>query len=131
MSKVNVDELNEAIKEIGEFYLKDVTDAMNEAAEKTAEELKADIRRDAPRGHRKKYHRYGRVKMASGLLGSKKFIWHVAKPEYRLAHLLERPHRKARGGGMTTARPHIKKNEEKANNRFYERCIQICKRGGK
>lgn len=131
MSNVSVNELAEALKKIGEFYVKDITDAINEAAEETAEELKANIRRDAPRGHRKKYYRYGRVKVENGLLNSKKFIWHVAKPEYRLAHLLERPHRKARGGGVTTARPHIKKNEETANKRFYDRCLSICKRGGK
>lgn len=129
--KVTIDELNEALKELGEFYLKDVTEAMNEAAEQTAEELKSDIKRDAPKGNRRKYYRYGRVKMSERLLGSKKFIWHVAEPEHRLAHLLEHGHQKARGGGTTRAFPHIKKNEETANDRFYQRCLQIIKRGGK
>ena len=129
--KVRVEMLTEALKEVGEIYLHEVTDEMNEVAKEVAEELRKNIRRDAPRGYRRKYYRYGRIKQVDARLGARNYVWYIAKPEYRIGHLLEWPHRKARGGGMTRARPHIKKNEEKANDKFYKRCVEIIKRGGK
>lgn len=129
--KVIVNDLEKALKEVAEEYIHEVTEEMNEAAKEVAEELKKKIRRDAPKGMRRIYYRYGSVKTIDIRLGAKKFIWHVAKPEYRLAHLLEHGHQKARGGGTTRAFPHIKKNEEEGNIKYYDRCMEIVRRAGK
>lgn len=128
---MKADELAAAIQKDLTLYSKSVTDGTKEAVKRISKEMLQNIKSDAK---------------ASGFQGGADYInamalkndyenangikktWYVKAPFYRLAHLLEYGHATA-NGGRARAFPHIKKNEEQANERLEKEIKDIIRKG--
>lgn len=118
MSNINVfaDTLMKYLHE----YTDEVSEGLEEAKEEIAKETVKVLKSTSP----KRYGKYGKA-WRTKKIGSAQVI-HVAKPHYRLAHLLEKGHAK-RGGGRVPGRPHIAPAEEQAIKKFEERVEKVIR----
>lgn len=109
LERVEIGELDKAIRQVLDEYHGDVTERINVASEKTAKRLVKLTRATAPVGHRGKFKRYitySEVGKSKGSFAGRTFVWHVRPPEYRLTHLLVHGHA-TRDGGRTRANPFL------------------------
>lgn len=126
---INIGDLAATIARELSTYTQEIADGVKAETDKTAKELLANTRADAP-------VRSGDYKKAMALKTrhesnyEKRVTWYVKDPHYRLSHLLEKGHAK-RGGGRVRAYPHIAKNEEKAIADFEERVKEVIRNAGK
>lgn len=126
---INIGDLAGTIARELSTYTQEIADGVKAETDKTAKELLANTRADAP-------VRTGDYKKAMALKTrhesnyEKLVTWYVKDPHYRLSHLLEKGHAK-RGGGRVRAYPHIAKNEEKAIADFEERVKEVIRNAGK
>lgn len=123
---VSIDEMERAIFEMFNQYTEDVTEAIDQKVESTADLVLRDAQAMAP----KKTGKYakGFVKTDKSLPGRRRFvIWN--HKYYRLVHLLEFGHAKVKGGRVP-GKPHL----IPAHNRHVEGMLsdikQIIKNGG-
>ena len=109
---MKIDDLSKEIERELTLQMETATDAVKQAIKETATEVKDDISEHAPVGRTGRYARSWRVKKTEETGTSVTYTVHATKDGYTLAHLLEFGHAK-RGGGRTSARPHIKSAEER------------------
>lgn len=124
---IKVDKLVDAIAETLEEYSRATTSAVHRAIDDTAERVAADITAGAPR----RTGQYAPSWEAEGFEQRKsgyKQVVHATEPHYRLAHLLEKPH-KWRDGSVSTPQPHIKPAVEAGEAYLMERIEEAIKRG--
>ena len=108
MSKtVKPADLGAAIERELTLYGAEVTKRVNQAGEEAMKRLVSITKATAPIGKRSKHYR-SRITSSerTSATGSKRYIWHVKKPDYRLTHLLVRSHA-TRDGGRTRANPFL------------------------
>lgn len=112
-----------------ESYTGNVADGVKKLADKTMKEFVDNTKQDAPEltGD---YKEAITSKTLYETRFSKGKLWFVKSPHYRLTHLLEDGHVK-QNGGRVKARPHIRKNAEKAIKKFEEGTEEIIKNAGK
>lgn len=117
---INIDEVAAAITEGLENYSQEITDAIKDVVDKVASEVMQEIKNnvtfDQPTGD---YIKSFRLKTTEDTKFNKTKTWHVAKPHYRLTHLLESGHA-LRAGGRSRAFPHIVFGDELAKRRMVE-----------
>lgn len=101
--KIKPEQLSDAIMEGLEEYKNLSTDAMKEAVEKTAKNVKKEIQGKAP-ARTGKYKKSWKVTKTDE--NAEKLVMTVHAGRYQLTHLLEHGHAK-RGGGRVAAIPHI------------------------
>ena len=101
--KIKPEQLSDAIMEGLEEYKSLSTDAMKEAVEKTAKNVKKEIQGKAP-VRTGKYKKSWKVTKTDE--NAEKLVMTVHAGRYQLTHLLEHGHAK-RGGGRVAAIPHI------------------------
>lgn len=101
--KIKPEQLSDAIMEGLEEYKNLSTDAMKEAVEKTAKNVKKEIQGKAP-VRTGKYKKSWKVTKTDE--NAEKLVMTVHAGRYQLTHLLEHGHAK-RGGGRVAAIPHI------------------------
>ncbi|MGI6053148.1 MAG: HK97 gp10 family phage protein [Bilifractor sp.] len=101
--KIKPEQLSDAIMEGLEEYKDLSTDAMKEAVEKTAKDVKKEIQSKAP-VRTGKYKKSWKVTKTEE--NAEKLVMTVHAGRYQLTHLLEHGHAK-RGGGRVAAIPHI------------------------
>jgi hypothetical protein len=101
--KIKPEQLSDAIMEGLEEYKNLSTDAMKEAVEKTAKNVKKEIQGKAP-VRTGKYKKSWKVTKTEE--NAEKLVMTVHAGRYQLTHLLEHGHAK-RGGGRVAAIPHI------------------------
>ena len=108
-SSIPVEQLASEIMRGMEEYAGAVTEDVKEAVKKTAQDVRKEIKANAPRdtGDYAKSWASKKTKETSGLVT---YTVH-SKDRYQIAHLLEKGHAK-RGGGRVAARPHIAPAEE-------------------
>lgn len=121
--KVTPDELASELSRSLVEWTNEVAESIDAAANLVTKELLSDIREDSP---------------GTGRAGSYKRGWSRKKLKYSyvvynrfkpwLTHLLEFGHAR-RGGGRVNCIPHIKKNEERAKERFEDLCVDIVSEG--
>ena len=117
--KIGIDRLGDALSKELATYSADIQMGVRLLVDEKAEELKNEIKKNAPVGHRKKYRKSFRVKTTNETFRYYEKTVYAKKPEYRLTHLLEKS-RKKRGGKGGTIRPkvHIAPATEKIHGEF-------------
>lgn len=101
--KIKPEQLSDVIMEGIEEYKDLSTDAMKEAVERTAKDVKKEIQSKAP-VRTGKYKKSWKVTKTDE--NAEKLVMTVHAGRYQLTHLLEHGHAK-RGGGRVAAIPHI------------------------
>ena len=120
---IKISELAGAIEKELKLQQESSTEAVKKAAYESSREIKDDVKRHAPVGKGPKsgtYAKSWRTKKTEETLTSVSYVVHAGPSGYRLSHLLEFGHAK-RGGGRTTARPHIKDAETRGIRQFEEK----------
>ncbi len=123
---VSADQLSDLINQELSAYSEEVTKAVKKAVDETSAELRRNTKRDSPK-RTGDYRKSITVKTTKENAFMKQKTWHIKGNLYRLAHLLEDDHDIKRNGvviGHARARPHIKKNEEKANRNLEKKVIE-------
>lgn len=117
-------QLADEIVQFASMYPEHIMRRVNEIADEEIEKVYNAIKSDAPIGAQGQYVRKMKTRTIQESFEERRAIWYVAKPGYRLTHLLERGHRKP-NGGRTRAIPHIKKHEEEVKIRFNKRVTEV------
>ena len=124
--KIKPEQLSDAIMEGLEEYKNLSTDAMKEAVEKTAKNVKKEIQGKAP-VRTGKYKKSWKVTKTDE--NAEKLVMTVHAGRYQLTHLLEHGHAK-RGGGRVAAIPHIAPAEADGVKELEDEITDILEKGG-
>lgn len=123
---IPISDLADTIVDAVREYTEDVTEAIDQKVESTTDLVLADTRRDAPKNTGK--YAKGFVKTDKSLPGRRRFVvWN--KKHYRLVHLLEFGHAKAKGGRVD-GKPHLIPAYQRHANGMVSDIKQIIKNGG-
>lgn len=124
--KIKPEQLSDAIMEGLEEYKNLSTDAMKEAVEKTAKDVKKEIQSKAP-VRTEKYKKSWKVTKTDE--NAEKLVMTVHAGRYQLTHLLEHGHAK-RGGGRVAAIPHIAPAEADGVKELEDEITDALEKGG-
>jgi hypothetical protein len=124
--KIKPEQLSDAIMEGLEEYKNLSTDAMKEAVERTAKDVKKEIQSKAP-VRTGKYKKSWKVTKTDE--NSEKLVMTVHAGRYQLTHLLEHGHAK-RGGGRVAAIPHIAPAEADGVKKLEDEITDALEKGG-
>jgi hypothetical protein len=124
--KIKPEQLSDAIMEGLEEYKDLSTDAMKEAVEKTAKNVKKEIQSKAP-VRTGKYKKSWKVTKTDE--NAEKLVMTVHAGRYQLTHLLEHGHAK-RGGGRVAAIPHIAPAEADGVKELEDEITDALEKGG-
>ena len=127
MSKITVDQLSEAIAESLSEFTEDVVETMDASSDKVAREAVATLKQTSPKDTGK-YAKAWRVKTDKQRSQPDIRTVYVAKPHYRLTHLLEFGHAKV-GGGRVQAQPHIGPVEKQVQEKFTREVTEAIRNG--
>jgi hypothetical protein len=124
--KIKPEQLSDVIMEGLEEYRDLSTDAMKEAVEKTAKDVKKEIQGKAP-VRTGKYKKSWKVTKTDE--NAEKLVMTVHAGRYQLTHLLEHGHAK-RGGGRVAAIPHIATAEADGVKELESEITDALEKGG-
>jgi hypothetical protein len=124
--KIKPEQLSDVIMEGLEEYRDLSTDAMKEAVEKTAKDVKKEIQGKAP-VRTGKYKKSWKVTKTDE--NAEKLVMTVHAGRYQLTHLLEHGHAK-RGGGRVAAIPHIAPAEADGVKELEDEITDALEKGG-
>lgn len=124
--KIKPEQLSDVIMEGLEEYKDLSTDAMKEAVEKTAKNVKKEIQGKAP-VRTGKYKKSWKVTKTDE--NAEKLVMTVHAGRYQLTHLLEHGHAK-RGGGRVAAIPHIAPAEADGIKELEDEITDALEKGG-
>ena len=119
-----INNLDKAIDDILEDYSTNITNAVNEQTEKSADQLRKDISADAPvkSGKQKKSWKVAKQKVA-GL----DLLAIVHSTDYRKVHLLENGHLTRDGVTRTKPIRYVSTNEEKIIEQYQANVANAIK----
>lgn len=126
MASISIDQLAAAITDAVREYTEDVTDAIERKVDETANEVRDEAERSAPK-RTGKYAKGFKVSKQDGPGKARRVIWN--KKHYRLVHLLEFGHAK-RGGGRVQAYPHLRPAYDKFGAKLPDDIKRIIQNGG-
>lgn len=124
--KIKPEQLSDVIMEGLEEYKDLSTDAMKEAVEKTAKNVKKEIQSKAP-VRTGKYKKSWKVTKTDE--NAENLVMTVHAGRYQLTHLLEHGHAK-RGGGRVAAIPHIAPAEADGVKELEDEITDALEKGG-
>ena len=127
MANISIESLAKEIADALSDYSQDVVKKVNISSEKAGKAAVKRLKETSPKDSGE-YAKSWRIKTESAIGQPNNRIVHVAKPHYRLAHLLEHGHAKA-GGGRVEAKPHIKQVEEQVIDQFTKEVEEAIKNG--
>lgn len=117
MSKaIEVDLLSKEIMKALESYSDDISEIVENVANRVGKKATSELKRNSPKGSRKSYSKGWRLKK-DRLSKNKYTIKIYNKTDYQLTHLLEFGHAN-RDGSRTKAQAHIRPVEEKYSKEF-------------
>ena len=136
--EVSVHEMTREILNCIKQYTEEASEKIAEVCKEESETLKENLKRDSPKGNRKKYAKSWKIKKTERN-GYVKY--EVYNTQGYLTHLLEKGHQNFVGttkgkqkqvhtkGGRTAAYPHIKPNEEKTKETVEQRIKEVLQNG--
>ena len=132
--EVSVQEMTNEILNCIKQYTEEASEKIAEVCKEESEVLKENLKRDSPKGNRKKYAKSWKIKKTSR---SGYVQYEIYNIQGHLTHLLEKGHQNFVGtqkqvhtkGGRTAAYPHIKPNEEKAKETVERRIREVLQNG--
>lgn len=130
MSKliISVDDLGKEIANTVAAYTKDVSQAIEVEVDRTAKEVRDEIKNTAPE-RTGEYAKGFSVKKDNSSGKSNRIIYNRKKPG--LVHLLELGHVKRGGKGRVAAKPHLQTSYDKIVPKMEKNIERIIKNGGK
>lgn len=119
MSKaIDVNLLNKELMKTLTNYSDDISEIVEETANRIGKEAVQELKQISPKGFRKEYCKGWKLKKDK--LGKNSYTIKIHnKTNYQLTHLLEFGHA-TRSGGRTKAQPHIRPTEQKYSKKFEE-----------
>jgi hypothetical protein len=118
------DEIARALEDFSEEVIENVDECSERIAKETVARLKT-IKFESGNGN---YSKSWRIRSEPLYNQPTNRVIHVAKPHYRLTHLLEYGHALV-NGGRTQAKPHIGPAEAEAIERFEREVKEAIERG--
>lgn len=126
--KVGIDRLGDTLSKELSTYSADVQMGVRLLTDQKTEELKNEIKKNAPEGRRKKYRKSFRIKVTNETFRFYEKTVYSAKPEYRLTHLLEKAHKKrGKKGGTVQPKVHFATATEKIHHEYEEGIKKLIK----
>ena len=136
--EVPVQEMTNEILNCIKQYTEEASEKITEVCKEESEILKENLKKDSPKGNRRKYAKSWKIKKIerNGYVQ-----YEVYNTQGHLTHLLEKGHQNFVGttkgkqkqvhtkGGRTAAYPHIKPNEEKAKETVERRIREVLQNG--
>ena len=110
-------DLQKAVNEQLELYVKDIDDSFAEVLPKVGKETVKELKSKSPKRTGKYAKGWKQKVEKSGINGNKLTVYN--SDAYQLTHLLENGHAKV-GGGFVSGQPHIKPAADKAEKKVIE-----------
>lgn len=114
MSKNFAKEISDALNEYADFS----AEVLQEVIDKTAKETVKELKKTSPKRTGKYAQSWKQKTLKATPLSLDKIVY-TGKPGYSMTHLLEKGHAK-RGGGRVPGYPHIAKAERNAQDRIMQ-----------
>ena len=128
MANVSIDQLADAIVSAVREYTEDVSEAIEQEVDATADEVLKEVQTNhAYKDRTGKYTKGFKVTKQDRPGQTRRVIWN--KKHYRRVHLLEFSHAK-RGGGRVPAYPHLRPAYDKYGAKLPEKIKRIIRNGG-
>lgn len=127
MANISIDQLTAEIDEALTVYSREVVEMIDVSSEKVGKSAVKRLKEISPKLYGD-YAKSWKMKSDSAFGQPAARIIHVAKPHYRLAHLLEYGHAKA-GGGRVEGKPHIRPVEQEVIEEFTREVEEAIRNG--
>ena len=127
-TRISVAELGGTVAEYLRGWDREVTEAIDEKAKKSTQELVTKTKATAPVGRRQKHYRDSISMMQRKSSRMNTYIWYVKGSDYRLSHLLENGHA-TRNGGRVAGTHFIKNAADPILAKYVKEVEEVLKNG--
>lgn len=128
MSDITIDQLGDAITaQLNTFEL-NVREGVRKAVDESMDQMVKETKRTA-QVRTGRYKRKISAAVDEDTLVTYSKVWHVKKPDYRLAHLLDKGHA-TRKGGHIDGNEHIANAEHRAVETFQRKLEEVIRDAG-
>ena len=130
MSNISIDQLGDAIMAQLNSFESNVREGVKKAVDETMDEMVRETKANAqarPGGGR--YKRKISATIGENTLMKYSKVWHVKKPDYRLAHLLDKGHA-LRNGRRYEGNQHVTNAEHRAVETFQRKLEEVIRDAG-
>lgn len=128
MSNISIDQLGDAISAQLNTFEKNVREGVKKAVDETMDEMVKETKSTA-QVRTGRYKRKISATVGEDTLMTYTKVWHVKKPDYRLAHLLDKGH-SLRDGGRYGGNQHVASAEHRAVENFQRRIEEVIRDAG-
>ena len=128
MSNITIDQLSDAITAQLNTFEKNVREGVKKAVDETIDQMVKDTKSTA-QSRTGRYKRKISATVGENTLMTYSKVWHVKKPDYRLAHLLDKGHA-LRNGGRYCGNQHVASAEHRAVENFQRKIEEVIRDGG-
>lgn len=128
MSNITIDQLSDAITAQLNTFEKNVREGVKRAVDETMDEMVKDTKSTA-QSRTGRYKRKISATVGENTLMTYSKVWHVKKPDYRLAHLLDKGHA-LRNGGRYGGNQHVASAEHRAVENFQRKIEEVIRDAG-
>lgn len=128
MSNITIDQLGDAIAAQLNTFEVNVREGVKKAVDETMDEMVRETRSTA-QTRTGRYKRRISATVGENTLMKYSKVWHVKKPDYRLAHLLDKGH-KLRDGRRYEGNQHVANAEQRAVETFQRKLEEVIHDAG-
>lgn len=128
MSNITIDQLADAISAQLNTFETSVREGVKKAVDETMDEMIRDTRSTA-QTRTGRYKRKISATVGEDTLMKYSKVWHVKKPDYRIAHLLDKGHA-LRNGRRYSGNQHIANAEHRAVETFQHKLEEVIRDAG-
>ena len=128
MSDITIDQLGDAITAQLTSFEQHVREGVKRAVDETMDEMVKETK-SAAQVRTGRYKRKISATVDENTLMTYSKVWHVKKPDYRLAHLLDKGHA-LRDGGRYGGNQHVRSAENRAVENFQRKIEEVIRDAG-